>query len=47
FFGVNSIKEFAFPLIIGVIIGAYTSIFVASPFWAAWKASEIASQKTK
>lgn len=47
FFGVNSIKEFAFPLIIGVIIGAYTSIFIASPFWAAWKASEIAAKKIK
>ena len=47
FLGVNSIKEFAFPLIIGVIIGAYTSIFVASPFWASWKASEIAAKKTK
>lgn len=46
-FGVNSIKEFAFPLIIGVIIGAYTSIFIASPFWAAWKASEIAAKKIK
>ncbi|MCR4719028.1 MAG: protein translocase subunit SecF [Firmicutes bacterium] len=47
FLGVNSIKEFAFPLIIGVIIGAYTSIFIASPFWAAWKTSEIASKKNK
>ena len=46
-FGVNSIKEFAFPLIIGVIIGAYTSIFIASPFWASWKASEIAAKKIK
>ncbi|MBR4720379.1 MAG: protein translocase subunit SecF [Clostridia bacterium] len=46
-FGVNSIKEFAFPLIIGVIIGAYTSIFIASPFWASWKASEIAAKKVK
>lgn len=36
-FGVPSIKEFAFPLIIGVIIGAYSSIFIASPFWASWK----------
>ena len=46
-FGVNSIKEFAFPLIIGVVIGAYTSIFIASPFWASWKASEIAAKKIK
>jgi len=47
FLGVNSIKEFAFPLIVGVIIGAYTSIFVASPFWASWKTSELEAKKTK
>ena len=47
FLGVNTIKEFAIPLIIGVIIGAYTSIFVASPFWAAWKTSEIEAKKAK
>ncbi len=46
-FGVNSIKSFAFPLIVGVLIGAYTSIFIASPFWAAWKTSEIEAKKTK
>lgn len=47
-FGVNSIKGFAFPLIIGVLIGAYTSIFIASPFWAVWKQSEVdAKQKRK
>lgn len=45
--GVNSIKDFAFPLIAGVIAGAYTSIFVASPFWAAWKTAEIESKKHK
>ncbi len=48
FLGVNSIKSFAFPLIVGVIIGAYTSIFTASPFWAAWKTAEIeAKSKVK
>lgn len=35
--GVPAIKEFAFPLIVGVLIGAYSSIFIASPFWASWK----------
>lgn len=35
--GVASIKEFAFPLIIGVLAGAYSSILIASPFWASWK----------
>ncbi|MBT3318227.1 MAG: protein translocase subunit SecF [Clostridia bacterium] len=32
-FGVESIKEFALPLIIGLISGTYSSIFIASPVW--------------
>jgi preprotein translocase subunit SecF len=32
-FGVDSIKEFALPLIIGLISGTYSSIFIASPIW--------------
>lgn len=39
--GVTTIKEFALPLIIGIVIGAYTSIFIASTFWAAWKESSM------
>ncbi|MBQ7792108.1 MAG: protein translocase subunit SecF [Clostridia bacterium] len=35
--GVESIKEFAFPLIIGIIGGAYSSMFVVSPVWAMLK----------
>jgi preprotein translocase subunit SecF len=31
--GVQSIKEFALPLIVGFISGTYSSIFIASPFW--------------
>ena len=38
--GVNTLKEFALPLIIGIVIGAYTSIFIASTFWASWKESD-------
>lgn len=45
--GVQSIKEFAFPLIVGVLAGAYSSIFIASPWWAAWKESEEDAKKTK
>ena len=40
FIGVSTIKEFALPLIVGIIIGAYTSMFIASTYWAAWKESE-------
>ncbi|ONI43543.1 protein-export membrane protein SecF [Candidatus Epulonipiscioides gigas] len=32
-FGTASVKEFAFPLVIGVLSGTYSSIFIASPVW--------------
>lgn len=32
-FGVEAIKDFALPLIIGVLAGTYSSIFIASPMW--------------
>lgn len=31
--GVQSIKEFALPIIIGLISGTYSSVFIASPIW--------------
>lgn len=43
--GVASVKEFAFPLIVGVVAGAYSSIFIASPFWASWKQAELDAKK--
>ncbi len=39
--GVSTIKDFSLPLIVGIIAGAYTSIFIASTFWAAWRESEM------
>lgn len=36
-FGVDAIKEFALPLILGVLIGTYSSIFIASPIWYLFK----------
>ncbi|MFZ5966036.1 MAG: protein translocase subunit SecF [Bacillota bacterium] len=35
--GVDSIKQFALPLIAGITTGAYSSIFIASPIWVIWK----------
>jgi len=32
--GVESIKEFTFPILIGIISGTYSSIFIASPIWS-------------
>lgn len=31
--GVESIKEFTFPLLMGIAVGAYSSLFIASPVW--------------
>lgn len=30
---VPTVREFSFPLLIGIIAGAYSSIFIASPIW--------------
>ncbi len=32
-FGVDSIRDFALPLIVGIACGCYSSVFVASPLW--------------
>lgn len=31
--GVSSIKEFALPLMVGILCGTYSSIFLAAPLW--------------
>lgn len=38
--GVDSIKEFALPIIVGIVAGTYSSLFIAAPFWAWWKNTE-------
>lgn len=35
--GVDSIREFALPIIVGIVAGTYSSLFIAGPFWAWWK----------
>lgn len=39
-FGVASIREFALPLMVGIISGTYSSIFIASPLWYLFKKKE-------
>jgi preprotein translocase subunit SecF len=36
--GGGVIHDFAFALIVGVLVGTYSSIFVASPVLIAWEA---------
>jgi SecD/SecF fusion protein len=40
FFGGDTLKDFAFALLIGVISGTYSSIFIASPVLTRWKERE-------
>ncbi|OFW55674.1 MAG: protein-export membrane protein SecF [Actinobacteria bacterium RBG_19FT_COMBO_54_7] len=39
-FGGETLKDFAFALLLGVSLGAYSSVFLASPLLAIWKESE-------
>lgn len=43
-FGVSSIRNFAVPIAIGIVSGAYSSIFLAGSFWALFRRK---TQKTK
>lgn len=37
YYFVPSIRNFSLPLIVGVVSGCYSSIFIASPFWVLFK----------
>ncbi len=40
FFGGSTLKDFAFALLVGVVSGAYSSIFIAAPLLTMWKERE-------
>ena len=40
-YNLSSIEEFSFPLIIGMISGCYSSIFIAPPIWVMWQNHKI------
>lgn len=43
--GVPSIKVFSLPIIIGIVIGFYSSVFVSAPLWATWRDSAVNAKK--
>ena len=45
--GVTSIKAFALPIIIGIIIGTYSSICIAGSVWATWKDSAVKAKMNR
>ena len=42
--GVSSIREFAFPLLVGMLAGTYSSVLLSGQFWA-WLADKAAKAK--
>lgn len=40
FFGGETLKDFAFAMTIGLVLGSYSSIGIATPLFALWKTSE-------
>lgn len=47
FFGGAVIFDFAFALLIGVVVGTYSSIFIASPIVLAWERARPAKKRKK
>lgn len=43
--GVPSIQAFSLPIIIGILIGFYSSVFDAGPLWAMWRDSAVNAKK--
>ena len=44
FFGGEVLRSFAFALIVGIIIGTYSSIFIASPFVVEWQLRKVTAK---
>jgi len=38
--GSPSIKDFMFALLVGLLVGNYSSLFLTTPFWSFWKTAE-------
>ena len=45
--GVDSIREFSLPIIIGVIVGTYSSICIATPLWSIFKGIRLGKKASK
>lgn len=44
--GVPSIQEFSLPIIIGILVGCYSSVFDTGTVWAMWRDSAVKAKKT-
>lgn len=46
-FGSEAIRTFTIALFIGLIVGVYSSIFIASPVWVVWKTLSLKNKRKK
>ncbi|WP_216829114.1 protein translocase subunit SecF [Alkalihalobacterium elongatum] len=46
-FGGEAIRSFAFALVIGLVAGTYSSIFLAAQLWLVWKSKQLERRKFK
>ena len=46
-FGVSAIREFAFPLIVGMLAGTYSSVLLSGQVWAMWTRKLAAKKSAK
>ncbi len=40
-FGSESIRSFSIALTVGLLVGTYSSVFIATPLWVEWKHREL------
>jgi len=41
YFNIQSLKDFSFPLVVGIISGCYSTLFIASPLYMVWQERNI------
>ncbi|WP_257346257.1 protein translocase subunit SecDF [Pseudalkalibacillus decolorationis] len=46
-FGSEAIRNFSFALLIGLVAGTYSSLFIASQLWMVWKGKQMKKQPVK
>ncbi len=44
-FGGQTLREFSLAMVCGIVVGTYSSVFVASPLWYLWKERELRQMK--
>ncbi|MCK0471100.1 protein translocase subunit SecF [Halalkalibacter sp. APA_J-10(15)] len=44
-FGGEAIRTFAFALVVGLVAGTYSSMFLASQLWLVWKSKQLAKKR--